>query len=119
MPHSLVERLRRFREDYVPERAEHFRDLVARGQQSSLLFISRLNSRLVPDDFLKQQRGGRSHYHRAARSLQYMISGVDVDGGYACESDVHRVAEHVNIGDRNVILSQIDQWPPAARIRSN
>jgi carbonic anhydrase len=48
MPDDLVERLRRFKDDYFPQHQNRFQDLVAQGQHPTTLFIGCSDSRLVP-----------------------------------------------------------------------
>lgn len=48
MPDDLVQRLRRFHDDYFPQHQNRFQDLVAQGQQPTTLFIGCSDSRLVP-----------------------------------------------------------------------
>ncbi len=48
MPDELLQRLRRFHNDYFPVAREQFRTLVQDGQHPSILFIGCSDSRLVP-----------------------------------------------------------------------
>ncbi len=49
MPEHLVDGLRRFKRDVFPAYAEHYRRLVAEGQQPTTLFLGCADSRVVPD----------------------------------------------------------------------
>jgi carbonic anhydrase len=48
MPDELLQRLRRFHDDYFPGAQERFQSLVLDGQHPSILFIGCSDSRLVP-----------------------------------------------------------------------
>ncbi|MFW5947964.1 MAG: carbonic anhydrase [Gemmatimonadota bacterium] len=49
MPRHLIEGLRRFRSETFPRYRDHYRRLVAEGQQPSTLFIGCADSRVLPD----------------------------------------------------------------------
>lgn len=57
MPESLIRGLERFRHETFPRYEEHYRDLVARGQRPSTLFIGCSDSRVVPDLLLDAAPG--------------------------------------------------------------
>ena len=100
MPQNLIERLRRFRSDYFPQHESHFRDLVAHGQNPSILFIGCSDSRLVPhlltgtgpgDLFLVRNVGalvppydGSTGYHGTCAAIEFAVLNLNVHEIVVC-----------------------------------
>ena len=94
MPKNLIERLRRFRSDYFPQLEGHFRELVAKGQRPTILFIGCSDSRLVPhlltgtgpgDLFLVRNVAalvppydGSAGYHGTCAAIEFAVLNLNV-----------------------------------------
>ena len=68
MPDELLQRLRRFHDDYFPGVQDRFQTLVHDGQHPSILFIGCSDSRLVP--YLLTHRTRRGLHGAQRRRLR-------------------------------------------------
>ncbi|MCL4747436.1 MAG: carbonic anhydrase [Burkholderiaceae bacterium] len=100
MPGDLIDRLRRFRDEYFPLHEGHFRDLVEKGQRPSILFIGCSDSRIVPhlltgtgpgELFLVRNVAaivppydGSSGYHGTCAAIEFAVLNLDVHEIVVC-----------------------------------
>jgi carbonic anhydrase len=94
MPDELLQRLRRFHEDYFPRVADQFQQLVSEGQHPTILFIGCSDSRIVPylltgtgpgELFIVRNVGafvpphdGSAGYHGTAAAIEFAVLNLDV-----------------------------------------
>ncbi len=94
MPDELLQRLRRFHDDYFPGVQGQFESLVQGGQHPSILFIGCSDSRLVPylltgtgpgEVFMVRNVGafvpphdGSAGYHGTAAAIEFAVLKLDV-----------------------------------------
>ena len=94
MPDELLQRLRRFHDDYFPGVQDRFQSLVRNGQHPSILFIGCSDSRLVPylltgtgpgELFIVRNVGafvpphdGSAGYHGTAAAIEFAVLRLDV-----------------------------------------
>jgi carbonic anhydrase len=94
MPDELLQRLRRFHEDYFPRVADKFQSLVQDGQHPTILFIGCSDSRIVPylltgtgpgELFIVRNVGafvpphdGSAGYHGTAAAIEFAVLNLDV-----------------------------------------
>lgn len=100
MPDELLQRLRRFHDDYFPTVEGQFQTLVAGGQHPSILFIGCSDSRLVPylltgtgpgEVFMVRNVGafvpphdGSAGYHGTAAAIEFAVLRLGVDRIIVC-----------------------------------
>lgn len=100
MPDELLQRLRRFHDDYFPTVQGQFQTLVAGGQHPSILFIGCSDSRLVPylltgtgpgEVFMVRNVGafvpphdGSAGYHGTAAAIEFAVLRLGVDRIIVC-----------------------------------
>lgn len=100
MPDELLQRLRRFHDDYFPTVQGRFETLVAGGQHPSILFIGCSDSRLVPylltgtgpgEVFMVRNVGafvpphdGSAGYHGTAAAIEFAVLRLGVDRIIVC-----------------------------------
>lgn len=100
MPRELVSRLRRFQEHYFPRFERQYRELVAKGQQPSTLFVGCSDSRVVPhllmdcgpgELFIVRNVGNlvppydASHgYHGTAAAIEFAVLSLGVTDIVVC-----------------------------------
>jgi carbonic anhydrase len=100
MPDELLQRLRRFHDDYFPGVQDHFQTLMADGQHPSALFIGCSDSRLVPylltgagpgDLFMVRNVGafvpphdGSAGYHGTAAAIEFAVLRLGVSRIIVC-----------------------------------
>lgn len=100
MPQELLNRLKRFKEDYFPRFEREYRELVARGQQPTILFIGCSDSRIVPhllmdcgpgELFILRNVGNlvppfdASHgYHGTAAGIEFAVLSLGVRDIVVC-----------------------------------
>lgn len=122
MPQELLDRLKRFKEQYFPRFEQEYRELVARGQQPTILFIGCSDSRIVPhllmdcgpgELFIVRNVGNlvppfdASHgYHGTAAGIEFAVLSLGVRDIIVCGhshcgairalySDPHPEARHM------------------------
>jgi carbonic anhydrase len=99
-PDELLQRLRRFHDDYFPREQGRFKTLVEDGQHPSILFIGCSDSRLVPylltgtgpgDLFIVRNVGafvpphdGSSGYHGTAAAIEFAVLNLAVSRIVVC-----------------------------------
>lgn len=100
MPDELLERLRRFHDDYFPQYEAQFKGLVDQGQRPTTLFIGCSDSRLVPylltgagpgELFLVRNVGAlvppwdkSRGYHGTAAAIEFAVLNLDVQRIVVC-----------------------------------
>ena len=100
MPDALLQRLRRFHDDYFPGVQDKFHTLVQDGQQPKILFIGCSDSRLVPylltgagpgELFMVRNVGafvpphdGTAGYHGTAAAIEFAVLRLDVERIIVC-----------------------------------
>ncbi|MDE2401475.1 MAG: carbonic anhydrase [Burkholderiales bacterium] len=100
MPDDLLQRLRRFHDDYFPLHEDRFRSLVDHGQQPTTLFIGCSDSRLVPylltgaapgELFIVRNVGalvppynGLHGLHGTAAAIEYAVLNLNVQRIVVC-----------------------------------
>ena len=100
MPDELLQRLRRFHDDYFPDVQDHFQSLVHDGQHPSILFIGCSDSRLVPylltgtgpgEVFMVRNVGafvpphdGSAGYHGTAAAIEFAVLKLAVNRIVVC-----------------------------------
>lgn len=100
MPRELVARLSRFQEHYFPRFEQQYRELVAKGQQPTTLFIGCSDSRVVPhllmdsgpgELFIVRNVGNlippydASHgYHGTAAAIEFAVLSLGVTDIVVC-----------------------------------
>jgi carbonic anhydrase len=100
MPRELVARLSRFQQHYFPRFERKYRDLVAKGQSPSVLFIGCSDSRVVPHLLMDSGPGelfivrnvanlvppyDASHgYHGTAAAIEFAVLSLDVTDIVVC-----------------------------------
>jgi carbonic anhydrase len=100
MPDELLQRLRRFHDDYFPGVQDQFQTLMADGQHPSALFIGCSDSRLVPylltgtgpgDLFMVRNVGafvpphdGSAGYHGTAAAIEFAVLRLGVSRIIVC-----------------------------------
>jgi len=93
-PDELLQRLRRFHDDYFPGVADRFQDLVRDGQHPTILFIGCSDSRIVPylltgtgpgELFIIRNVGafvppydGSAGYHGTAAAIEFAVLNLKV-----------------------------------------
>jgi len=93
-PDELLQRLRRFHDDYFPGVADQFQNLVADGQHPTILFIGCSDSRIVPylltgtgpgELFIIRNVGafvppydGSAGYHGTAAAIEFAVLNLKV-----------------------------------------
>lgn len=99
-PDELLQRLRRFHDDYFPAVRDRFESLVHDGQHPSILFIGCSDSRLVPylltgtgpgevfmvrnvGAFVPPYEGGRGH-HGTAAAIEFAVLKLGVERIVVC-----------------------------------
>lgn len=118
-PDELLQRLRRFHDDYFPGVQDQFRTLVEHGQHPSILFIGCSDSRLVPylltgtgpgELFIVRNVGafvpphdGSSGYHGTAAAIEFAVLNLKVSRIVVCG--------HSHCGG---IRALYEELPPAA-----
>ena len=99
-PDELLQRLRRFHDDYFPGVQDQFRTLVEHGQHPSILFIGCSDSRLVPylltgtgpgELFIVRNVGafvpphdGSTGYHGTAAAIEFAVLNLKVSRIVVC-----------------------------------
>lgn len=99
-PDELLQRLRRFHDDYFPGVQDQFKSLVAEGQHPSILFIGCSDSRLVPylltgtgpgELFIVRNVGafipphdGSAGYHGTAAAIEFAVLNLRVSRIVVC-----------------------------------
>ncbi len=99
-PDELLQRLRRFHDDYFPSVQDQFKTLVEHGQHPSILFIGCSDSRLVPyllvstgpgELFIVRNVGafvpphdGSSRYHGTAAAIEFAVLNLKVSRIVVC-----------------------------------
>jgi carbonic anhydrase len=94
MPDELLQRLRRFHDDYFPGVADRFQSLVRDGQHPTILFIGCSDSRIVPylltgtgpgELFIIRNVGafvppydGSAGYHGTAAAIEFAVLTLEV-----------------------------------------
>ena len=94
MPDELLQRLRRFHDDYFPGVADQFQNLVRDGQHPTILFIGCSDSRIVPylltgtgpgELFIIRNVGafvppydGSAGYHGTAAAIEFAVLNLKV-----------------------------------------
>lgn len=100
VPDELLQRLRRFHDDYFPGVQDRFQSLVQDGQHPSILFIGCSDSRLVPylltgagpgELFMVRNVGafvpphdGSAGYHGTAAAIEFAVLKLGVDRIIVC-----------------------------------
>ena len=100
MPDELLQRLRRFHDDYFPGVQGQFQSLMEGGQHPSILFIGCSDSRLVPylltgtgpgEVFMVRNVGafvpphdGSAGYHGTAAAIEFAVLKLNVDRIVVC-----------------------------------
>lgn len=100
MPDELLQRLRRFHDDYFPGVQGQFESLVQHGQHPSILFIGCSDSRLLPylltgtgpgEVFMVRNVGafvpphdGSAGYHGTAAAIEFAVLKLDVTRIVVC-----------------------------------
>jgi carbonic anhydrase len=100
MPDELLQRLRRFHDDYFPGVAHEFRELVRAGQHPTILFIGCSDSRIVPylltgtgpgELFIIRNVGafvpphdGSAGYHGTAAAIEFAVLNLEVSRIVVC-----------------------------------
>ena len=100
MPRELVARLSRFQQHYFPRFEQQYRELVAKGQSPSVLFIGCSDSRVVPhllmdsgpgELFIVRNVGNlvppydASHgYHGTAAAIEFAVLSLNVTDVVVC-----------------------------------
>jgi carbonic anhydrase len=100
MPDELLQRLRRFHDDYFPGVADQFQDLVRDGQHPTILFIGCSDSRIVPylltgtgpgELFIIRNVGafvppydGSSGYHGTSAAIEFAVLNLGVSRIVVC-----------------------------------
>jgi carbonic anhydrase len=100
MPDELLQRLRRFHDDYFPSVEGQFQSLMQDGQHPSILFIGCSDSRLLPylltgtgpgEVFMVRNVGafvpphdGSSGYHGTAAAIEFAVLKLNVDRIIVC-----------------------------------
>jgi len=100
MPDELLQRLRRFHDDYFPGVQGQFESLMQDGQHPSILFIGCSDSRLVPylltgtgpgEVFMVRNVGafvpphdGSAGYHGTAAAIEFAVLKLNVDRIVVC-----------------------------------
>jgi carbonic anhydrase len=100
MPDELLQRLRRFHDDYFPGVQGQFESLVQDGQHPSILFIGCSDSRLLPylltgtgpgEVFMVRNVGafvpphdGSAGYHGTAAAIEFAVLKLDVTRIVVC-----------------------------------
>jgi carbonic anhydrase len=100
MPDELLQRLRRFHDDYFPGVAHEFQALVRDGQHPTILFIGCSDSRIVPylltgtgpgDLFIIRNVGafvpphdGSAGYHGTAAAIEFAVLNLEVSHIVVC-----------------------------------
>ena len=99
-PDELLQRLRRFHDDYFPGVADQFQDLVRDGQHPTILFIGCSDSRIVPylltgtgpgELFIIRNVGafvppydGSAGYHGTAAAIEFAVLNLGVSRIVVC-----------------------------------
>jgi len=99
-PDELLQRLRRFHDDYFPGAQDQFKTLVEEGQHPSILFIGCSDSRLVPylltgtgpgELFIVRNVGafvpphdGSAGYHGTAAAIEFAVLNLNVSRIVVC-----------------------------------
>ena len=100
MPDELLQRLRRFHDDYFPSVEGQFQSLMQDGQHPSILFIGCSDSRLLPylltgtgpgEVFMVRNVGafvpphdGSAGYHGTAAAIEFAVLKLGVDRIIVC-----------------------------------
>ena len=100
MPDALLQRLRRFHDDYFPGVQDQFQTLVQDGQHPNILFIGCSDSRLVPylltgagpgELFMVRNVGafvpphdGSTGHHGTAAAIEFAVLRLDVQRIIVC-----------------------------------
>jgi len=100
MPDELLQRLRRFHDDYFPGAQDQFHTLVQDGQHPTILFIGCSDSRLVPylltgagpgELFMVRNVGafvpphdGSAGYHGTAAAIEFAVLRLSIDRIIVC-----------------------------------
>lgn len=100
MPDELLQRLRRFHDDYFPTVQDQFQTLAQDGQHPSILFIGCSDSRLLPylltgagpgEVFMVRNVGafvpphdGSAGYHGTAAAIEFAVLKLGVDRIIVC-----------------------------------
>lgn len=100
MPDELLQRLRRFHDDYFPGVQGQFESLMQHGQHPSILFIGCSDSRLLPylltgtgpgEVFMVRNVGafvpphdGSAGYHGTAAAIEFAVLKLDVTRIVVC-----------------------------------
>ncbi|MES2229454.1 MAG: carbonic anhydrase [Pseudomonadota bacterium] len=100
MPDELLQRLRRFHDDYFPTVQDQFQTLARDGQHPSILFIGCSDSRLLPylltgagpgEVFMVRNVGafvpphdGSAGYHGTAAAIEFAVLKLGVDRIIVC-----------------------------------
>ncbi len=99
-PDELLQRLRRFHDDYFPGVEDQFKTLVNDGQHPTILFIGCSDSRIVPylltgtgpgELFIVRNVGafvppydGSAGYHGTAAAIEFAVLNLDVSHIIVC-----------------------------------
>jgi carbonic anhydrase len=130
MPKELVDRLRRFQDQYFPRFERQYRRLVAEGQHPSTLFVGCSDSRVVPhllmdcgpgELFIVRNVGNlvppfdASHgYHGTAAGIEFAVLTLGVRDIVVCGHS-HCGAIRALYADPHPEASHMTQWLALAR----
>lgn len=99
MTRELLKGLARFRNHHFPALADHYRDLVSRGQSPRTLFIGCSDSRVIPDLLTGSEPGELF----VVRNVGNLVPPYEVDSGHHGVSAAIEYAVEV-LGVRDIIV---------------
>jgi carbonic anhydrase len=134
MPEHLIDGLRRFKRDVFPRYEEHYRRLVADGQQPTTLFLGCADSRVVPDLLTSAAPGElfvlrnvgalvppfepEQSYHGVAAGIEFGVAVLGVKDLVVCghsHCGAVRALYAPPNGTRDATTPHIDKWLDLAR----